>query len=58
MRPALVNGAAGVILMEGSQPLAVWGFTIARGKIVEIDSISDPERLRGLGIAPADSVPF
>src|ERR1700716_621725 len=42
MRPALVNGAAGVILLEGSQPLAVWGFTIARGKIVEIDSISDP----------------
>lgn len=58
MRPALVNGAAGAILSEGGQPLAVWGFTIARGKIVEIDAISDPERLRGLGIAPADSVRF
>jgi RNA polymerase sigma-70 factor (ECF subfamily) len=58
MRPALVNGAAGVILSEGGQPLAVWGFTIARGKIVEIDAISDPERLRGLGLAPADGVPI
>ena len=54
MRPALVNGAAGVILWEGGQPLAVWGFTIAGGKIVEIDAIADPERLRGLGIAPTE----
>jgi RNA polymerase sigma factor (sigma-70 family) len=56
MRPVLINGAAGVILLEGVKPLAVWGFTIARGKIVEIDSISDPERLRGLGIGPGGSV--
>src|SRR5919198_622840 len=34
MRPALVNGAAGVIVSDGGQPFAVWGFTIARGKIV------------------------
>jgi len=52
LRPALVNGAAGVIMMEGGQPFAVCGFTVAGGKIVEIDIVSDPERLRLLGLAP------
>jgi RNA polymerase sigma factor (sigma-70 family) len=51
LRPTLVNGAAGIILMEGGQPFAVWGFTVAGGKIVEIDAVTDPERLRQLGLA-------
>jgi hypothetical protein len=34
LRPALVNGAAGLIMTEGSQPFAVWDFTFAGGKIV------------------------
>ena len=51
LRPAIVNGAAGLILLEGDQPFAVWGFTVASGKIVEIDMVSDPERLRRLGLA-------
>ena len=50
LRPALVNGAAGLILMDDGQPFAVWGFTVARGRIVEIDAISDPDRLRQLGL--------
>jgi len=51
-RPALVNGAAGVIMMDGGQPFAVWGFTVAGGKIVEIDIVSDPERLCQFGPVP------
>jgi RNA polymerase sigma-70 factor (ECF subfamily) len=51
LRPALVNGAAGVIMMDGGQPFAVYGFTVAGGKIVEIDIVSDPERLRQLGLS-------
>jgi RNA polymerase sigma factor (sigma-70 family) len=46
VRPALVNGAAGVVIFEGGQPVTIMGFTVSDGKIVEIDAISDPERLR------------
>ena len=46
--PALVNGAAGVVVTAGERPVAVMGFTVSRGKIVEIDAIVDPERLRRL----------
>jgi RNA polymerase sigma-70 factor, ECF subfamily len=54
-RPALVNGAAGVVFAAGGQPFAVVGFTIRRGKIVEIDVLADPERLRRLGlVTPGD----
>jgi RNA polymerase sigma factor (sigma-70 family) len=51
VRPALVNGAAGVVVAPGGRPFAVMGFTITRGKIVEIDILADPERLRQLDLA-------
>ncbi len=48
-RPALVNGAAGVVAQTpDGRLLAVMGFTVSRGKIVEIDILADPERLRRL----------
>jgi RNA polymerase sigma-70 factor (ECF subfamily) len=47
-RPAIVNGAAGVVVAPGPRPIAVVGFTIAEGRIVEIDLIADPQKLRGL----------
>ncbi len=47
-RPALVNGAAGAIVGPERRPFAVVGFTVARGRIVAIDLIIDPEKLRGL----------
>ena len=53
-RPALVNGAAGVIVTMGGRPVAVLGFTVSRGKIVEIDAIADPGRLRRLGLPLSD----
>jgi RNA polymerase sigma factor (sigma-70 family) len=49
-QPALVNGAAGLITAPGGQPYAVMGFTVSRGKIVEIDILADPERLRQLDL--------
>src|SRR6266540_4029245 len=36
-RRALVNGAAGIVAAPGGQPFSVLGFTVTRGKIVEID---------------------
>jgi RNA polymerase sigma factor (sigma-70 family) len=50
-RPALVNGAAGLVTAPEGQPFSVMGFTIRRGKIVEIDVLADPARLRQLDLA-------
>jgi RNA polymerase sigma-70 factor (ECF subfamily) len=35
----------------GGRPRVVFDFTITGGKIVEIDMIADPERLRQLDLA-------
>lgn len=49
-RPALVNGAAGVVEMAGGRPLAVMAFTVTDGRIAEIDILTDPERLDRLDL--------
>jgi RNA polymerase sigma-70 factor (ECF subfamily) len=50
-RPVLVNGAAGVVARApDGQPFAVMGFTVRRGKIVEIDILADLARLRQLDL--------
>jgi RNA polymerase sigma factor (sigma-70 family) len=54
VRPALVNGAAGVVVAPHGRPFSVMGFTVRDGKIVEIDGIADPERLRRLDLAGLD----
>jgi RNA polymerase sigma-70 factor (ECF subfamily) len=51
LRPALVNGAAGVVVFELGRPVSVMGFTVARGKIIEIDVLTDPARLRRLDLS-------
>jgi RNA polymerase sigma factor (sigma-70 family) len=51
LRPAVVNGAAGVVVTVGGRPIAVMGFTVAEGKIVEIDAIADPDRIRRIAAA-------
>jgi len=51
VRPALVNGAAGAVVTVGGRPIAMMGFTVVEGKIVEIDAIADPERVRKLAAA-------
>ena len=50
-QPALVNGAVGVVVAPQGRLLMVLRFTIARGRIVEIDAVSEPERLRQLDLA-------
>jgi len=51
IRPALVNGAAGVVITVGGRPFAVMGFTVADGKIVEIRMLADPEQVDQLDVA-------
>ena len=51
-RPALVNGAAGIVAFDPrGRPFSVMGFTVRRGKIAEIDVLADPARLRQLDLA-------
>jgi RNA polymerase sigma-70 factor, ECF subfamily len=45
-RPAIVNGTAGLVVAPRGRPIGVLGFTIAEGRIVEIDLIADPEKVR------------
>ena len=54
-RPALVNGAAGLVSWSpDGRPFSVMGFTVRRGKIVEIDVLADPARLSRLDLAALD----
>jgi RNA polymerase sigma factor (sigma-70 family) len=54
VRPALVNGAAGAVVAPRGEPFSVMGFTVVGGRIVEIDAVTDPERLRELDLAVLD----
>ncbi len=48
LHPALVNGAAGVVVTLRGRPFAIMGFTVVGGRIVAIDAIGDPARVRRL----------
>jgi RNA polymerase sigma factor (sigma-70 family) len=50
-RPVLVNGAAGVVVKLHGRAFAVMGFTVSGGKIVQVDAILDPERLRRVDLS-------
>jgi RNA polymerase sigma-70 factor (ECF subfamily) len=50
-QPALVNGAVGIIVAPRGRLLMVLDFTVIDGKIVAIDAIADPERVRQLDLA-------
>jgi RNA polymerase sigma factor (sigma-70 family) len=54
VRPALVNGVAGVVVAPRGEPFAVMGFTVVGGRIVAIDALGDPERLRDLDLTVLD----
>jgi RNA polymerase sigma factor (sigma-70 family) len=54
LRPALVNGAAGVVIVADGQLASVIAFAVRDGRIVEIDALTDPERLSSLDLAVLD----
>src|SRR5215471_8625758 len=51
VRPAVVNGVAGVVVAPGGRLFSVMAFTVCDGKIVEIDSLTDPDRLGEIDLA-------
>jgi RNA polymerase sigma-70 factor (ECF subfamily) len=50
-QPAIVNGAAGVVVMRQGRPLSIMGFIVSGGRIVAIDVLADPVRLARLDLA-------
>jgi len=50
-QPALVSGAAGVVVASRGRLSLVLGLTFTGGKIAAIDVIADPKRLRQLDLA-------
>jgi RNA polymerase sigma factor (sigma-70 family) len=50
MRRALVNGAAGMVSFLHGRPFSIAAVTIKNDKIVEIDFLTDPERLARLDL--------
>ena len=55
LRPAMVNGAVGAVSTRDGEPFSVGAFTIRGGKIVAIDILADPERIRRLDLAILDN---
>ena len=50
MRPALINGVAGGVAIRDGEPYSVGAVTVRGGKIVAMDFLLDPERLRELDL--------
>jgi RNA polymerase sigma-70 factor (ECF subfamily) len=50
VRPALVNGAAGVVVAPRGRLFSVMAFTVENGRIARIDALLDPDRLAALGL--------
>jgi RNA polymerase sigma factor (sigma-70 family) len=54
MRPALINGAVGAVALRDGEPFSIGAITVRGGKIVEMDFLADPERLRQLDLTILD----
>jgi RNA polymerase sigma factor (sigma-70 family) len=48
---ALINGAAGMVSMRNGRPFSVAAVTVRGGKIVEMNILADPDRVRQLDLA-------
>jgi RNA polymerase sigma-70 factor (ECF subfamily) len=53
VRPVLVNGAAGAVVAPRGRVFSVMAFTVANGRIAQIDVLLDPERLERLDLSLA-----
>ena len=54
VRPALINGTAGVVVVMDGQVFSVMAFTVTNGKIVAMHIFRDPERLANIDPAVLD----
>jgi RNA polymerase sigma factor (sigma-70 family) len=57
VRPALVNGTPGVgVIPPDGKVFSIMAFTVADGKIVEIDALADPERLAAVDLSALEGI--
>jgi hypothetical protein len=54
LKPALVNGAPGLVSIRRRQPFSILGFAVRDGRIVAMDILADPERLAHLDLTVLD----
>src|SRR5215475_5298430 len=54
VRPALINGVAGAVGFLHGEPFSIGAITVRDGKIVELDFLADPDRLRQLDLTILD----
>jgi RNA polymerase sigma-70 factor, ECF subfamily len=50
MHRALVNGAAGMVVLRNGEPFTVVGLSVHGGRVLEMDFLADPERLARLDL--------
>jgi RNA polymerase sigma-70 factor (ECF subfamily) len=50
VRPALINGAVGWIALRDGEPFSLGAISVRGGKVVEIDILTDPDRLSRLDL--------
>ncbi|HYZ77905.1 MAG TPA: sigma-70 family RNA polymerase sigma factor [Gaiellaceae bacterium] len=55
VRPALINGIPGAVAFRHGQPFSIGAVTVRNGRIVELDFLNDPERLRLLDLTILDN---
>jgi RNA polymerase sigma-70 factor, ECF subfamily len=46
----LINGVAGIVTFRNGQPFSIGAFTVRNGKIVDLEFLADPGRLRRLDL--------
>jgi RNA polymerase sigma-70 factor (ECF subfamily) len=56
LHPALINGAAGVVITLDGRPHGVMAFTVVNDQVVELDIIADPERIRRVASAVLSAI--
>jgi len=48
-RPATVNGSPGLVVMPADRVVGVIGFTVANGRVLELDLVADPKKVHAPG---------
>jgi RNA polymerase sigma factor (sigma-70 family) len=55
VRPALVNGAVGAVVMRDGRPFAIGAMTVKGGKVAAMDWLGDPQRLQQIDLTMLDT---
>ncbi len=54
MQPALINGVAGAVTKRDGEPFSIGAVTVRHRRIVALDILADPDRLRSLDLTILD----